>query len=154
MAVFVELPRDQSCEGSYGISVRSSQQSRIHQGSACTFNRSGVMRRLVNSSALFVVALSLVACSESVVFPEIPLDALRSATTPVNNSGQCLGNDVMTWPQYVLGGSNVEDPNDLNCTANDVEVTALTVSEIFTNGEWVPAGASATCTAGDRKSVV
>jgi hypothetical protein len=149
MTGFSPLSRDQWCEGNYGIYVRSLQQSRIHAVIALPFNRSDVMRRLVNSSALRAIALSLVACSESVVPPAIPLDALRSATTPFNNAGQCLVNDIMTWPEFVLGGSSVEDPSDVNCTSNDLGIAAITATEIFKDGAWVPVEAGASCTAGE-----
>jgi hypothetical protein len=109
------------------------------------------MRRLVNSRALLVLGLFLVACSESVVPPSIPLEALRSATTPFNNAGQCLGNDVMTWPEFVLGGENVQDPGDVNCTSNDITIEAIVATEIFQNGAWqeILPGTSGSCTAGE-----
>jgi hypothetical protein len=108
------------------------------------------MRRLVNSRALFVLGLFLMACSESVVTPSIPLDALRSATVPFNNAGQCLGNDVMTWPDFVQGG-DIQDPDDVNCTANDISIEAIIATEIFQNGAWQPIepGASGSCTTGE-----
>lgn len=108
------------------------------------------MKRPINSHALVVVALSLVACSESVVPPAIPLDPLLSATTPFNNAGQCLGNDVMTWPEFVTGGSDLTDPEDLNCVSNDVGISTITATEMLVGGTWVPVtGGSAFCTAGE-----
>jgi hypothetical protein len=110
------------------------------------------MKGLVNSHALVVAALSLIACSESVVPPDtIPQDALLSATTPFNNSGACLGNDVATWSEFVLGAHPEMDPNDVNCTSNDIELGDIVVTEIFKDGAWVPVseGEALSCTAGE-----
>ena len=108
------------------------------------------MRRLVNPNVLFVVALFLWSCSESVVPPALTLDPVLSASVPFNNAGACLGNDIMTWPEYVGGGSGVENPSDVNCTSNDVEIAAMTPTEIFKNGAWVPVAAGESCTIGEQ----
>lgn len=74
--------------------------------------------------------------------------------TPFNNAGQCLGNDAVTWEEFV-DGEGPESADDLTCTSNDVAVTNVVAREILVNGVWVPVGpgSSLTCTAGEPVSL-
>ena len=75
--------------------------------------------------------------------PPLPSEAASSrpsfgASTPFNNAGQCLGNDAVTWHDFVEGMH--EDPDALNCTSNDVEVANVVATEMLVNGVWTPLG--------------
>jgi hypothetical protein len=71
---------------------------------------------------------------------------------PFNNSGQCLGDDAVTWNQFVAGMSPTPTPADLNCTSPDVSVASLNATEYTLDGiNFIPLqpGSTVTCTEGD-----
>ncbi|HSJ07148.1 MAG TPA: hypothetical protein VK936_10615 [Longimicrobiales bacterium] len=102
-----------------------------------------------------IVAL-LAACAEQPVDPGVLPDAPRfGATVPFNNTGACLGNDMVAWNELV-GGVNASSNPALvaSCTAADVMVHRVDLTEVLVNGAWVPASPEETyyCDAGGSVS--
>jgi len=101
------------------------------------------------SSSMAVFAL---ACAEQPAAPPhaAPSRPLLGATAPFNNAGQCLFNDAVTWHELVDGIEDTSTLDEMNCTANDVEVTSVVATEMLVNGAWVPLGTGPiTCTQGE-----
>jgi hypothetical protein len=109
------------------------------------------MKKLIALPVVTASVLSLtVACYDHPVEPPgaaAPPRPLFGESTPFNNAGQCLGNDVITWHDLV--GTTLMSPDDLGCIASDVDVAAIVATEMLVGGSWIPIGANPiTCTEG------
>ena len=72
-----------------------------------------------------------------------------------NNSGQCVGDDAVTWSDLVGGIDPNGGSNQLNCTSNDIRVASIVAREVLVGGTWVPVapGDSVSCSDGGTVSL-
>src|SRR5262245_46562090 len=98
------------------------------------------------------IAVLTAACVDRPAAPPMPTAPERpllAASTPFNGAGQCLGNDAITWRQFVGGLDETSTPESLSCVANDIVVTSVVATEYSPDGvTWFPGGDPITCVAG------
>jgi hypothetical protein len=123
---------------------------------ACVTPTRVTTRAMARTAWVCLIALALQACGEQPVEPGALPDTPRfGATAPFNNAGACLGNDMVTWSDLVGGVNPGSDPALVaGCTAADVMVQRVNLTEVLVAGEWVPASPGETyfCDAGGSVS--
>ena len=90
------------------------------------------------------IALFTLACVDRPAAPPLPTapeSPLLGAFDPFNGAGQCLGNDAITWKQFVGGLDDTSTPESLSCIANDIVLTSLVATQYSLDGStWIPIG--------------
>jgi len=102
------------------------------------------MKKLIAVSTVVAgIASFTLGCADHP--PTLPSEVASSrpsfgASTPFNNAGQCLAEDAVDWYQFVGGLNESSTVDDVECVANDVEVSNVVATEMLVGGVWVPIG--------------